>query len=61
MTIATSCYVCDSTVDTCSDEYSGAADHEIDCESDISYTEDGGCSKTKSQAKVFGIKAVTGT
>lgn len=60
--LGTTCYVCDSidSSDDCADDYSGGnSAHQVDCDSDIAYTEDGGCSKLKTKATVFGVKATT--
>lgn len=59
ISMATQCYVCTAD-DSCSDAYSADDGHDMDCDANIAYTEDGGCSKQKTKTKVLGILVSTG-
>jgi len=60
VSMATQCYVCTAD-DSCSDAYTADDGHDMDCDANIAYTEDGGCSKQKTKTKVLGILVSTVT
>lgn len=53
LSLCTVCYVCYDS--ECEDAYTGDEKHAIDCSRIDGHTEDGGCSKWKSQSKQMGM------